>query len=128
MKISPKQIQSVLALPGPQRYEHFIKIVADWEEVWGLYQNGWALAGTGDGVTVFPLWPAKEYAVLCANRRWADYEPKSFSLDGLINELLPKLKRDQMLPGIFYTPEDQGVTPEVDQFIADLQGEIAKYE
>jgi hypothetical protein len=44
MEVNPKQMEAVLALPGPKRFQHFIKVVADWQEVWGLYRDGWALA------------------------------------------------------------------------------------
>lgn len=120
MQINQPQIQAVLALSGPERYRHFIKVVTDWEEVWGLYKDGWALAGADDGDVVFPLWPAKEYAQLCAQGSWEDYEPSSLSLDELVNELLPRLKKDNVLPGVFYTPNDKGVTPEVDQLVEDI--------
>lgn len=127
MKINSKQIESVIALAGPERYRHFVKVVADWEVVWGLYQDGWALASTDDGQAVFPLWPAKEYAQLCADKEWSGYEPKSFSLEDFMRELLPNLKDDGVLPGIFYTPSDKGVTPTVDQLLADLNEELKNY-
>ena len=66
MKVTPKQMEAVLALSGVKRFEHFIKVIVDWREVWGLYQDGWALAEADDGIIVFPLWPAKEYAQVCA--------------------------------------------------------------
>lgn len=127
MKINQKRLESVLALPGPKRYEHFVKVVADWEEVWGLYNDGWALAATDDGQQVFPLWPAKEYAQLCAAKEWEGYEPEPFPLEDFMNELLPNLKDDGVLPGIFYTPSDNGVTPTVDQLLADLNEELENY-
>ena len=65
MALNPKQIAAVMALPGPRRFEHFIKVVADRQQVWGLYDDGWALAGTDDGAAVFPFWPAEEYALAC---------------------------------------------------------------
>ncbi|MCP4699451.1 MAG: DUF2750 domain-containing protein [Gammaproteobacteria bacterium] len=127
MKINQKQIEAVTALAGQKRYEHFVKVVADWEEIWGLYQDGWALAATDDGQQVFPLWPAKEYAQLCANNEWAGYEPESFSLEDFMGKLLPDLKDDGVLPGIFYTPSDNGVIPTVDQLLADLNEELENY-
>jgi hypothetical protein len=127
MKINPKQLEAVLALPGAERYNHFIKVVADWQEVWGLYSDGWALASTDNGQQVFPMWPAKEYAEACAKNEWQGYEPKVFSLDDLMGELLPKLKKDGVLPGIFFTPVSKGVTPTVDQFINDLNIELENY-
>lgn len=127
MKINQKQIEAVINLPGPKRYQHFVKVVADWKEVWGLYQDGWALASSEDGKQIFPLWPAREYAQLCANKEWAGYEPKSFSLEDLMDELLPNLEEDDVLPGIFYTPFDFGVTPSVDQLLTDLNEELKNY-
>ena len=128
MKLSQKQIEAVTELPGPKYYEHFVKVIVDWEEVWGLYQDdGWALASTDDGQEVFLLWPAKEYAQLCTETVWSGYEPESFSLEDLMSELLPKLKADGVLPGVFGTPSKKGVTPTVDQLLADLNEELEKY-
>lgn len=127
MKISQKQIDAVSALAGPKRYEHFIKVVADRQEVWGLYKDGWALAATDDGQKVFPVWPAKEYAELCAEKEWRGYEAEPFSLDDFMSELLPNLQSDRVLIGIFYTPLNNGITPEIEQVLSDLERELENY-
>jgi hypothetical protein len=127
MKVSIKKLNSVLALSGPERYKSFLKTVVDWEEIWGLYQYGWALASTDTGQKVFPLWPAKEYAELCSGQEWIGYESRKFSLEDLIGELLPSLKKDGVLPGIFYTPSDKGITPTVDKLLVDLNEELENY-
>lgn len=127
MKVNPKQMEAVLALPGVKRFEHFIKVIADWQEVWGLYQDGWALAAADDGTTVFPLWPAKEYAQVCAANEWSGYEPRSISLSDFTEVLLPKLKLDGTLPGVFFTPTSKGVTPSVDDLKSALEAELQNY-
>ena len=127
MKLRKEQIEAVLALDGPKRYEHFIKQVADKQVVWGLYQEGWALAQTSEGQQVFPLWPSEEYAALCARDNWEGYRPKSFSLDDLLDELLPRFVEDGTLPAIFFTPQKRGVTPSIEQLRADLEDELGKY-
>lgn len=127
MKINQKQLEAVLALSGDKRFEHFVKVVADWEEVWGLYQDGWALAAADDGTTVFPLWPAKEYAQICAENEWNGYEPRSFSLADFMEALLPKLKSEGVLPGVFFTPSSKGVTPSVDELMSALKAELQNY-
>jgi hypothetical protein len=127
MKVSPKQMDAVLALPGIKRFEHFIKVIADWQEVWGLYLDGWALAAADDGTTVFPLWPAKEYAQVCAANEWTGYEPRSISLSDFTEVLLPKLKLDGVLPGVFFTPTSKGVTPSVDELKSALEAELQNY-
>lgn len=127
MKVSLKQIEAVLALPSHRRCEHFIKVVADWQVVWGLYHDGWALATTDQGTPVLPLWPAKEYAELCRGQEWASYEPRPIALGEFMDEWLPRLETDGVLPGIFFTPSSKGITPAVGEVRAMLRAELAKY-
>lgn len=123
----PKQIEAVLALPGPERFEHFVKVVCDREEVWGLYDGGWALAATDDGTPVFPLWPAREYAALCATGDWQSYSPRAVPLDEAVSDMLPRLKADGVLPGVFFLPNGSGTTPSVDVLLAALETESKNY-
>ena len=127
MKVNPKQMEAMLALPGVKRFKHFIKVVADWQEIWGLYQDGWALAAADDGAIVFPLWPAKEYAQICAANEWSGYEPRSIGLSDFREVLLPKLKLDGVVPGVFFTPTSKGVTLSVDELNAALEAELQNY-
>ncbi len=128
MKLSANQIESVLFLSGEERYKHFVKRVADTELVWGLFNDGWALAATDDGRHVFPMWPARQYAVVCAIEEWQGYKPREFSVEELVNELFPRFMTDGTLPGIFYTPKDKGVTPPLDLLAQDISDELQKYD
>lgn len=128
MTVNQKQLEAVLSLPAPKRFEHFVKVVCDWEEVWGLYQDGWALAATdNDGTTVFPVWPAKEYALHCADSEWLGYEPRQISLTDFLEVVLPTLKAEGTLPGVFCTPTDKGVTPTAGELEAAIKAELEKY-
>ncbi len=56
MDLKTAEIEAVLeASPGARRYEHFVKRVADRAEGWGLWSEGWALAGSDSGQQVFLL-------------------------------------------------------------------------
>ncbi len=128
MQIGPKQIQAVLALPGPKRYAHFIKVAADQRKVWGLHAEGWALASTDEGQPVFPVWPAREYAQLCAVGEWANFQPEEIDLDTLFESLAPKLRGNNTLLGVFPTPEDKGIMPDLAQFEENLREALAEIE
>lgn len=128
MRIGQKQIDAITALTGPQRYDHFIKVVVDSEELWGLYQGGWALAATNQNDVVLPLWPAQEYAQLCSKNDWEGYKPKAISLDEFMEEMLPDLKEKKILPCIFYLATDKGVIPEAEKLLEDLRTEMRLYE
>lgn len=118
---SEKEIQAVLRLDGPSRYEHFVKRVVDTEEIWGLWKDGWVLMKNGDGLLVFPLWPAREYAELSRIGDWVEYEPKAISLVELLDDLLPGFVERGILPGVFPTPSGKGVTPTADELAAAIR-------
>lgn len=111
MKIDTRQLQAIVMLPGPQRYEYFVKRVAETGVVWSLFRQGWALAKKDDGTLVFPLWPDREFATICADYEWTGYAPQAFALDELVDELLPQLEQDGIVTGVFYTPGARDVMP-----------------
>jgi hypothetical protein len=128
MKMNEKKMQSVLALPAPKRYAHFIKVVADQRRVWGLYSDGWALAQTADEELALALWPAREYAALCADGEWSGYEPREIDLDTVLEVLIPELQDSSTLIGVFPTPDEKGMTPDLNRIKEDLRNELAKIE
>ncbi len=127
-RASQKEIEAVLRLDGPARFAHFVKRVADSEAAWGLWKEGWVLLATADGTPVFPLWPGREYAELFVTGEWAEHQPSEVALADLLEDLLPKLVRERILPGVFPTPAGSGVTPTADELSRALRAELEKYE
>jgi hypothetical protein len=125
--MNEKQIAAVLALSGPQRAEHFAKMVADREEAWGLYDGGWASSATDDGGTALPLWPASDYAQLCAAQEWSAYSPRAIALDNLLEALIPMLREQSASVAVFQTPEGRGVIVTPDELQAMLASELERY-
>jgi hypothetical protein len=123
MTIDTQHVQAIVMLPGPQRYEYFVKRVVESGVVWSLFRQGWALARKEDGTLVFPLWPEREFAAICADYEWTGYAPQSFGLDELVNELLPQLEGDGIATGVFYTPGARDVMPTAGLLLRDLLDE-----
>jgi len=126
MAIDTRQLQAVVMLPGPQRYAYFIERVAATGVVWSLYRQGWALAKKEDGTLVFPLWPDREFAQVCADYEWTGYAPHAFALDELMDELLPQLVQDGIATGVFYTPGARDVMPTAGLLLADLNDALKR--
>lgn len=108
------------------RYKYFIKKVADFEEVWGLYNKGWATTIDSNGQILIPFWPKKEFAEACALDDWKSYVATSIELDDFINKWLPGMKEDDILPSIFWNNNDS-VVVKVDVIISDLENELENY-
>ncbi|GGJ94756.1 hypothetical protein GCM10007063_16610 [Lentibacillus kapialis] len=121
-----EEIKAVSNLPAPKRYEYFIKKVADFEEVWGLFEDGWAISEDENGSPLFPFWPKKEFANLCAIHEWNGYRPKKIDLEEFIEEWLPGMDADGIRPSIFWNNTDSAVL-ETHTLKLDLEEELNNY-
>lgn len=121
-----KEFDAVIKLPANKRYEYFIKKVVDFEEVWGLYNDGWAMTQDETGKMLMPFWPKKEFAEFCSIGEWSDYVPESIELEEFINDWLPGIKDDGYKVSIFWNNDDSAVLA-VDILLRDLGIELEKY-
>ncbi|WP_349775614.1 DUF2750 domain-containing protein [Halalkalibacter oceani] len=126
MLLSNKEIEVVSKLPISKRYEYFIKKVADFEEVWGLLDEGWAISEDDNGNPLMPFWPKKEFANLCAVDEWKNYKAEQIELEDFLQEWLPGMKVDGIKPSIFWNNVDSAVL-DIDTLILDLEEELKKY-
>jgi Protein of unknown function (DUF2750) len=124
--MNPKEFESMINQPANIRYEYFIKKVVDFEIVWGLYEDGWAVTVDDNGNKLLPLWPKKEFAEHCAVGDWAVYSVESMDLYEFMDEFLSRLKEDGLKPSIFFNNDDSAVL-EIDTLIEDLKTELENY-
>lgn len=103
----PDELVSVATSPRLRRYLYFINEVATTKKVWTLYKDRWAIAETYD-YQLFPLWPDKPFAEICAIKQWKHYRPMLFTLDIFLSEVMQMLDNSLLFPSIFDTPYDSG--------------------
>ncbi|MFK7974465.1 MAG: DUF2750 domain-containing protein [Rickettsiaceae bacterium] len=127
MKLNKKEIENVSALAGAKRYDYFIKRVSDTEELWGLYNNGWALVSDRFKKYI-PLWSHSDFAKINQIGDWSGYSPKVIELASFFDEFLMEIQRDNISVCVFLTPADYGVCPSNAQLKQDLLNEIKLYE
>ena len=108
--MKPQEFENILKLGPNERYEYFIKKVADWQEVWGLWDEGWALYGDEQKKEWLPFWPHSRYAEVCATDDWEKYKPKMITLDDWLNKWLPGIEKDRAQIAIFPTPTGKSAT------------------
>ncbi len=128
MEGTNKKIVNILKMSEDERYNYFIRKVADFEELWGLSDNGCALLGDNDGNRVLPLWPEKEFAELCAVDQWQGYKPEVIELDNFIEKWIPGMLNDKTSINVFSTPNAKGTVILPNDLYSDLQDELEQYE
>jgi hypothetical protein len=122
-----KKIANVINLSAEDRYDYFIRKVADFEEVWGLFDNGWAMLGHVDEKTL-ALWPEKAFAEICINTVWKTYRPKKILLNDFLQKWLPGMDSDGTKAAVFFTPKEKGIIVPSKKLLANLNDELQQYE
>lgn len=128
--ISELEIESVSALPEARRYAHFLKRVADAEELWSLRgaAGAWVVAAGDDGRELVPVWPHPRYAEACALGPWAGAEPEAIPLAAWLSWWLPGMDRDGRAASVFPVPGAGGAATEAERMRADLEAALEPYE
>jgi hypothetical protein len=126
--LTDAEFDAVTGLDAPARYRHFLKEVADWEQVWSLCTDrGWVMAEEL-GIELVPMWPHERYAAVCATGAWHGAVPDSVELTTLVKEWLPHLAREQRGIAVFPVPSGKGVPVSADDLSRDLERAILAYE
>jgi len=126
--LNGQEFESVVRLPPQKRYEYFVKKVADWREVWSLWNDGWALMGDKDGDETVPVWPDALFAEASAVGEWLGYKPRRISLEEWLNRWTPGMEVDHRRVAVFPVLEGQATTASPLKLETDLKLELAKYE
>lgn len=121
------KIKNVLNLSSEEKYNYFISKVTDFEEIWGLYKDGWALLGKGTEKLVFPFWPEKEFASLNVFNEWNGYEPKIIKLDDFLEKWIPGLISDNIEISIFYHTDSNDILVSAEKLAKDIKLELEQY-
>jgi hypothetical protein len=124
--MNKKEYEAVIKQPATIRYEYFIKKVVDYEEVWGLYNEGWASAQDDLGKPLIPFFPKREFAEGCAQLEWEGFRAKRIALDDFIGKWLTGMKADGIRPTIFPTESDTAVV-DIEIITRDLEHELENY-
>jgi hypothetical protein len=130
LEISDKEFAAVSRLDAVARYRYFLKRVADWREVWGLYEDGWMSLHDDEQRLLLPLWPARRYAEAYRAEHWGQRaEARAIPLPELLEDWLPGLKRDGRGVAIFpVATAKESIHPSLDDFERDLRKELLQYE
>ena len=113
-------------LPAHKRYNYFIRKVVDYEEVWGLYKEGWAVTEDLEGKKLVPFWPKSEFAEICAKGEWDGYIPSKINLDEFLNNWIPGMIKDGLKVAVFWM-DDDSVVVDPKRLLADMNEELENY-
>ena len=130
-EMNDEEFRAVSALPPGERYNHFVKRVADWEWVWALEQadgKGLVQAVDDDGVSYLAVWPHPRYAEACAVGDSRGTAPAAIEVHDWAVEILPRLADEGTRLVVFETPGQQGFIVPPEGMKEDIESELSLYE
>jgi hypothetical protein len=123
-----KEINAILDLPPDKRYEYAIKRIADFESLWVIGdEQGFGTYEDDNKNTIFPLWPFRDFALLCCTGTFKSCQPEELQLEDFLNEYIPVFKNQGYKLSILPLPSDKGAIIDIDLFQQDLINELDKY-
>ncbi|HKF49784.1 MAG TPA: DUF2750 domain-containing protein [Terracidiphilus sp.] len=122
--LHPDHFANVIGMSPRERYEYFVKRAADWGELWGLYQDGWAQLGDGEEREHMPIWPHEEFARHYATGDWRKFEPKRIDLREWLESWTPRLIDEGRGVAVFPVRTGKCTTAAPDRLLHDLVEEL----
>jgi hypothetical protein len=127
--MNQKEIDNVIALEPINRYQYFIKRVADWEVFYTFVDDNEKYAlSTLEDKKLMPLWSSREFAELCKINGWENYVIKELDLDDLENEIIDFIVDEECLINVFPVYDRTGFVVSLKEFSQDLKKELENYE
>ncbi|GAA3934930.1 DUF2750 domain-containing protein [Chitinophaga oryziterrae] len=99
------KVQNIIKLSKEERFSYFVNKIVDFEQIWGLNNDGWAVLGSQENAVVMPFWPEENFAERCISEEWRGFRPQAISLQDFLDKWLPGMEKDNRLVAVFYFPE-----------------------
>lgn len=124
-----REFEEVSKLEPFNRYQYFIKKIADYEELWTIIdiKGEYALCDI-DAYTLISLWPNKEFIESNLIEAWSMCKPLKLSLDSLYSHLYPIITKESFLFNIFPVNGKAGFIVSLEELDNDLSEELENYQ
>lgn len=129
MKLHPKEIENVSKQKSFDRYQYFIRKVADFEEFWTIIDDKGDIGlSVINEKTFISLWTAEDFIKSNINGNWKNHTPVKMTLDDFDELLKPIILKNDYLISVFPVNSKSGFVVNFDEFVRDLNNELEQYE
>jgi hypothetical protein len=129
LKISPKEIETLMSCNPDVRYQYTIKRIADTETLWtlGVDNQTFAIQKNGED-HLLPIWSSKEFAIIFGSTFMKEYSCVPISLDNFEESIIDIICENGYLLNVFPTQtEEIGKVVGINSFSEDLSAALSEY-
>ena len=123
----PKKIENLLSLSTKERYDYFIREVAQFEKIWTIgTDEGYVIFHDKEGEEILPIWPHRELAEKCIFKEHKEMgaTPESILLDSFLKNCIPDMMSDGILFGVFYDDKREALAVGGKKLMQDIKVEV----
>ena len=126
--MNPDKVKKVFSLTSEERYDYFIRKVADFEKVW-LIKDGDSILTLADEseANSVPVFPEQGFAELLLIGEWESYSVVKTDVYGFL-EWLDQLQKEGTKIACFPKDDWMAVVVSADEMKEDLLEELKQYE
>ena len=131
MKLTDKEINSMLTQSPDVRYSYSLKRIADSGYLWYMSSDDSYMCIQAGDIRLFPVWPFKEYAekFVSSMSNGHKYNCSKLNLEDFSDKLVDYLCETGISIGVFpITANDYGKIISVNTFAEDLSVELENYQ
>jgi hypothetical protein len=127
--MNPQAIENIKKLEPFQRYQHFIKRIADFEELWTIIdEDGDYALSSLDEFTLIPFWSAEEFIASNLEEGWENCKSLKLTLNDLEDSIFEIIASENYLINVFPVDGRSGFVVSLNEFCRDLNEELKQYE
>ena len=129
LKISPKEIETLMSCNPDVRYQYTIKRIADTETLWtlGVDNQTFAIQKSGEDY-LLPIWSSKEFAIIFGSTFMKECRCIPISLDNFEENIIDIICENGYLLNVFPTQtEEIGKVVGINSFSEDLSAALSEY-
>lgn len=128
MKLTDKEIESVVRLDSEKRFEYAIKRIADNESLYSAkFTNGDYAIIPCNNTYLFPVWPTCQYCERCIDV--STMQCVEISLDQFVNEVIDLISSNGWELAVFPIPNgDYGRITTLSEFCESLKSALEDYQ
>jgi len=124
----PEKLNSVLTLSSKERYEYFIKKVADFETVYLIQDDDkYVTIGDDKNEIIIPVYPEAEFAELNLQGTWINFSVEEMELSEFL-DWLDELHEKRIKVAGFPSSENSGIVITADEMKNHILFEMQQYE
>ncbi|MCT8126325.1 MULTISPECIES: DUF2750 domain-containing protein [unclassified Alishewanella] len=123
-QLTAEELARITALDAEQRYEYFIKAVADLEQIWILTDDEGFVLVSAEDERCIPVWPHAELAEQWIEGEWSNCTAQAVAIDTWLEKWTEGLNGDELSIAVLPDTDGPGVVVTPDELAETLVNEL----